>query len=374
MRLQKREERLARGNFRPRFENLELRRVLSASGLFNFHGPAVTTPAPTASVTVSGNSVKVVDSNVGDTITVTDSGAGAVNVTITNGTTTVASGSGTGITRVNINATGGGDTVNYTYGTPLTVTAALKSALKSPARTTFNGESISLNLGKGTNTANLDFSAGVSANLNLDVDVSGGANKVTETFGAVANATLKSEFEGYGTGGDTFSATVGSLTAAKAFFDVYGSGGTDNLSVHGVGDIAADSLLGVFLGAGGGDCRSRAGGGDTLTFDYTGTLLGKLGVATRGAGGNETIAQNITLNAGSTGSLYAVESAGRSTVANSLTLNVTDNSGSANTPPASTLAALNAYVFSHAGDTVVNTSNVTAITLPPSWFNGGFGF
>src|SRR5436305_1129330 len=219
MSLQKnREGRRSQRSFRPRFESLESRRVLSASPLFNFHGPA-TTPAPAASVNVSGNTVSVKDSNAGDTITVTDSGAGAVSVTITNGTTTVATGSGTGITRVNINATGGGDTVNYTYGTTLTVTAA--------------------------------------------------------------------------------------------------------------GNIAADSLLNAFISGGpSGWWGSRTGGGDTISFTYSGQLLGNLGVATSGAGGNETIAQNITLAAGSTGNLYSVAFAGKSTTANNITLNVNDASPS----------------------------------------------
>src|SRR5258707_991524 len=76
---------------------------------------AGTITLPPASVTTSGHSLRVSDSNAGDIITVTDDAAGNVSVTITDGAgaTTVASGSGTGISNVRVSASGGGDTINY---------------------------------------------------------------------------------------------------------------------------------------------------------------------------------------------------------------------------------------------------------------------
>ncbi len=375
---QNREEGRSQRGFRPRFESLESRRMLSASPLFNFHGPS-TTPAPTASVNISGNTATVKDSNPGDTITVTDSGTGVVSVTITNGTTTVASGAsqtGEVVTRVNINATGVGDIIDYNYNQTLTLAASTKPLIKSFFGGSAGGESISINASGGGDTLNLNF-GNISSNLDLDVDVRGGGNNVTEAFSAITGGRLDSSFDGdHGSGTvDTFAATIGavgtSTSPAKAFFDVYGSGGGDTLSVTGNGTVAADSLLDAVIN-GGGDYffgGNSSSGGDTINFTFDGQLIGNLGVSTSGSGGNETIIQTITAEAGSIGNIYAVEFAGRSTTANNLTANVTDNSGMP-----STLGSVNAYVFDHTGDKVTSTSNVKVITLPPSWFNGGFGF
>ncbi len=375
---------ISRRSFRSRFEPLEARCCPSAAPFGIPHPPsATTTPPPTASVTTNGHTISVKDSNVGDTITVTDDGAGDINVTITNSTGPVTSGTGTGITNVRISATGGGDTIDYTYGA---ATPVLGAAIKSPnATSAANHEDIDINATKGSNDVSLDFSAGVtSANVDLDVDVSGGSNKVVETVGALTSAHFDSNISGDAGctststgGGDTIGVTqTGAITTSKAALDVYGSGGGENLSADVAGDIAADSAVAENVGGGG------AKGGDTIEASYTGALNGKLFVSTTGEGGNETISQNITVNTGSTGKLFSFIYAGKApknatTPANNITLTLQDNTG---TP--STLASANAVVVDQTGDTLTQnvsanqTANVHVITQSGwgwGWLGGFFG-
>ena len=306
-----------------------------------------------ASVTTQNHTLKVSDSNAGDTITVTDDGAGNINVTITNGTTAVASGSGMGIRDVRISATGGGDTVDYLYGVPSvvgTTTSALKPHSHSSSPSTNNNESITMDLRGGSNTAALDFSAGISnADLDIDVDTSGGMNNVSEKIGALDQRHLFDNVSGRG-GGDTFNATLnGNLSASRAIFAIVGKGDGDTLGLSATGDIAADSLLAAYV-------DGSHQGGDTISFDYTGALNGKLFAAADGRGGNETITQSVTVNEGSTGKLFTFMDAGKGSAAKNLTLDLTDNSGGAGN--ASTLDSVKALVVQQPGDTV--TQNVSA--------------
>jgi hypothetical protein len=364
---------LSKKKFHARFETLETRRCLSASALIAVKLHVSTTPPP-ATITTQGHSLTVRDTEAGDTITVTDDGAGDVNVTITNSTGgSVASGSGTGIHNVTINASGGGDTIDYTLGASSASASASPAFKHSPSTAAASTESIEINLGKGNNTANFTDSAGLtSSNLFLDVDASGGGNTATESFGALSSAKLYSTFEEFG-GSDTLAASLtGNLTASQAYFSAFGGGGNNALGVTVSGDIAADSLLNTQLTGG-------FKGGDNIDFAYSGTLDGKLFANTTGAGGNETITQSVTALSGSTGRMQSFIAAGRGSGANHLTLNLTDDSGTAT--PASTLKSVNAVILDQPGDmptlniSANDATDVTVITQRAhGWFWGLLGF
>ncbi len=351
--------------FRSGFETLEPRCCPSASpGHAGFPAPKPAATPP-VSITTVNHTLKVSDSNAGDTIALVDDGAGNVNVTITNGGNPVANGtgSGTGIRNVVVSATGGGDTVNYSVAGTRGATALT------------NSETVSIRATKGNNVVTLDLSGGVSgANVGVDVDTSGGENNVTETIGALTSVKLFSVVDGTG-GGDTLDTSLtGNVTASKALLGVDGFGGGDTLGLHVKGDIAADSLLATQIAGG-------FKGGDKETFDFTGALDGKLFTSADGYGGNETITQNVTVNQGSTGKLFAFMHAGKGSTANMLGLNLTDNSGGAGS--ASTLKSVNAVIVQQPGDSVAHnvsandTADVHVITQKHWWdfFVGwGWGF
>jgi hypothetical protein len=343
--------------------------------------PAATTPPP-ATISTHGHTLEIRDTEAGDTITVTDTGAGSVSVIVTYSTGGSVSGGGTGIQNVNIDATGGKDIVDYTYGATIAlsgVTPAVKPALATSSN---SYESIDINVGKGNNTVDFTDTTGlIGANLSLNVCATGGNNMVTESFGALTTSKLYSSFEGTG-GSDTLNATLaGGLTTSHAYFSAFGGGGGNKLSLSVTGEIAADSLLNAQLSGG-------FKGGDTINFFYNGILDGKLFADTTGAGGNETITQTLdiatgtTMNPGSTGSLYSLIAAGRGSEINNLTLNLADDSGGSGTAT-STLKAVHAAILDQTGDTVtqnVSTNDTSDVTVKTQnghgWFGGwlGFGF
>jgi hypothetical protein len=400
-----------------RFEALEARRCLSASlpKILPALRPSATTTPPFASITTNkqGNTLTIKDTEMGDTIAVTDD-AGSVSVLITysSGGTLTGSG-GPGITNVVINASGGGDTVDYNLGGTLTVAAAVKPAFRSSPSST-NHESISINVSGGGNTVNFADANGLTgSNLDLDIDATGGkntvnigaggmaasstafgdltnsnlwlnvftgggGNTVNEDFGAMSGSKLFSTFDGTG-GGDTLDASLTTLTdplltGSQAYFTAFGGGGANNLGLTVSGEIAADSLLSAQLGGG-------WKGGDTIDFSYTGLLDGKLFVGTTGAGGNETISQSITANEGSTGSLHSLIAAGKGSEANTLALTLTDDSNGGSDTAASTLKSVNAVILDQPLDTPTlavsanDTTDVTVITQKGhGWFWGWLGF
>ena len=325
---------LSNRKYRARFESLEQRQCLSASALKLVAPvkPAVTTTPPPATVTTSGHTLTVKDTEAGDTITVTDDGMGDVSVNITNNSGSVATGSGTGIHSVVINTTGGDDTVDYTFG----AVSAAKPAIKPPASSSSNfNESICMNLGKGGNTVDFTDAAGLTdINLSLSINASGGSNTITETFGALSSSKLFNWVTAGGSSTNTPNNTVtttltGGLTSSQAFFAELGGSGDDSLNLSVTGEIDAESLLTAELGGG-------FKGGDTIDFIYSGILDGKLYAGTTGTGGDESLSQNITVADGSTGSLYSLMAAGKGSSANTFDYTLTDDSGGSGTA-ASTL-------------------------------------
>ena len=369
--------RMSRG-FRPRLEALEPRLCLSVSlpNVAKNVKPAVPTPVET--VVVSGNTLTVNDNVAGDMITITDNGSGTVTATLSgNGATAT----GNTITTIRVNASGGGDTITDTLSAALT-----------------ESESLTLKLSKGAhNNVTLTYDGITGGKLYLDVDADGGADTINETFGALSNARLYNNTsaddganivsESFGAlsssnvynntflsgGANMLTGTVnGSLTASTPtasgsdmYFNALGSGGSNTLDLTVNGDIDAPSLLDANLSGGLGGCgvfgHAKGTGSDKISFTYTGADNGTLGLSLSGSGGNETLAANVTVNAGSTGKLYgavAVPKQKSTTLPNSLTFNVFDNSA---TP--SSLVKLNAAIYdANTGDTIVNTSNVSLVT------------
>jgi hypothetical protein len=322
-----------------------------------------------------------------DTITITDDGAGNVAATVSSAAGTI-SGTGSGINRILVDSGAGDDTVN------LSLTGALGSDL-----------AVLVHLGKGSDSANLDFSAGVAnGHLNVGVSSGGGADRITSTFGTITNeaveyvlalgagsdtvglnlggAVTTSSVDAYvhgGYGADAVTANLGSVTDSNvALYAFLGRGadsftgtlggnvsGTSKVAIKALGGLGPDTFA---LHASGGVNISQdstvyvllRGGrnADNLSVDYEGVLSGKLNVETWGGSGADTITQNLTVDAGSTGKLIARE--GGILGENNLTLNAFDNSG---TP--STLADLDAVIFANHSDTIAHTPNVRVVFVHP---------
>jgi hypothetical protein len=319
-------------------------------------------------------------------ITVTDDGAGNVAATVTDSSHSI-SGTGAGINQVLVDSGPAGDTVSFS------LTGALGSDL-----------TLLVHLGYGNDTANLDFSAGMAnGTLNVGVGAGPGTDQVNTTFGTITNETVHfGEALGAGTnstslhfggaittstvaaailggkGADAITANLGSVTdSAVSLYAALGRGADSFTGTLG-GNISGKSRVGLHVvGSYGPDCITvHAGGGinisqnsvvylnlrggagtDTISVDYEGVLSGKLNVETWGGSGPDTISQNLTVDAGSTGKLIAHE--GGILGANNLTLNVFDNSG---TP--SNLADLDAIVFANHRDTITKTPNAKVIFVP----------
>jgi hypothetical protein len=215
-------------NFVPRCETLEGRDCPSG-----FSGGL--------GVSVVGHTLVVRGDNNANAVTITDDGQGNVSATIDG-----KSASGTGINKIIVDTKGGDDTVKYT------LTGALAAS-----------EVVFIELGRGTDSATLDFSPGVNA------------------------GKLRVAVEGHGT--DTINATFGSIAAGAAVRASFEGGRGDN----------------------------------TINTTFSGDLNGSLSLSAEGGRGNDTIATNVTVNAGSTGKLAARVEGGDGT--NNLTLNVNDN-------------------------------------------------
>ncbi|MFL5243048.1 MAG: hypothetical protein ACJ8FY_13150 [Gemmataceae bacterium] len=213
-------------SFRPELEALESR------------------DCPSANIFVFGHTMVILGDSNANAVTVSDDGNGGITADITS-PTGGASRTATGIRNVAIATFGGDDTVNYT---------------QSAARTGRLG--LFVDLGAGNDTANLDFTPGVSSS---------------------------------------------SLIAA-----VYGGQGNDTIASQ-VGAIAAGANAGLFLDGGAGD--------DAITAGFSGALNGRLAVALSGDAGNDTLTGNIDVADGSTGKLAALVNGGGGD--DNLTLNVT---------------------------------------------------
>lgn len=232
---------------------------------------------PAVSILAFGRTLFILGDGSANTVTIRDQGDGTIDARITSSTNTAAR-TASNINSIVVLAGNGADAVNYELLNGLTTARALL-----------------FDLGRGTDTATVNASAGVSAS-------------------ALAAAVL---------GGD----------------DV------DDLKAS-VGGVAAGAYAGVALDGG--------GGGDTVAATFAGELDGTLALAVAGGLDNDTVSGVLDIAAGSTGYLAAAALGGAGD--DGLTLRVNDNSGAGG---ASTLAFLAAALDGGAGtDTCVATSNV----------------
>jgi len=130
---------------------------------------------------------------------------------------------------------------------------------------------------------------------------------------------------------------------SKVRFDVRGREGSDTMNLQATG-VNIDASSQVVAKVHGGE------GNNVITANYQGQVHGALGVHLGGGVANDTVTSNISVDAGSTGEVYATVqgSAGN----DNLTLNVT-GAGT------STLQDLDAYLDGGPGtDTCTATPNV----------------
>jgi len=307
---------------------------------------------PSCTVTVNGGVMRITGDGGANTVTVTHDGAG--NVTATCDT---ASGTGSNIRKILIDTKGGNDTVN------LSVTGDLTTRLD-----------LDLNLGSGNDNADLNFAA-ISGRLNLKADLGSGNDLIdvnldqelragaevdmdvrggdgTDTWALSVNevrtgAELDARFDG-GRHDDVLNVFLGDPIDSGAEVSISGRGGDGNDSLKvdattfGTGaNIAAGAELKVRLDGG--------NGVDNLNVSHDGDVDGELDVRLDGGSGNDTVAANLTVNAGSTGEVSARVDGDKGN--DNLTLNVSDLSAGA--------AEIKARLDGGSGfDTCVHTPNV----------------
>lgn len=281
-----------------------------------------------ASITVQGHTLLVKGDALADLITIRDDGNGDVSASVMS-TAGKVTGGGSGITNIVVDGGKGSDTVDF--------------ALTNTLATNLD---LDVHLGAGNDQANLNFADGVrGSHVNVDVDGGKGNDQVSAGLGDVTDSYV--HFKGcLGRGADSFAmALQGDVTGgSRVGVHVNGGKGADSLHVDATGlNIGADSKVYVKLNGG--------LGADNLGVTYDGILKGHLGVKLNGGGGNDTVVSNITAEAGSTGTLKAVEYGGRGN--DNETLNVYDHGA---------LSDLDAVMYAVLGhNTVTHTSNVKVV-------------
>jgi hypothetical protein len=281
-----------------------------------------------ASITVQGHTMTIKGDDLADQITIRDDGNGGVSASVVSSAGKVT-GSGSAITKIDVYAGKGSDMVDF--------------ALTNTLATNLD---LDVHLGAGSNQASLNFADGVKgSHVSVDADGAAGTDQVTARLGDVTDSYV--HFTGcLGKGADSFGlALKGEVTGGSDVgVAVSGGKGADSLHVDASGlDIAAGSKVYVELNGG--------YGGDNVGMSYDGVLKGTLTVKLNGGDGNDTIAGNLTAEAGSTGTLNAVEHAGKGN--DDLTLNVYDHGH---------LADLDAVIYLGPGhDTVTHTPNVKVV-------------
>jgi hypothetical protein len=201
---------------------------------------------PAVNIAVLGGTMLILGDNAANTVGITDFGDGNVDASITSPTNT-ATRSAANINSIVVLARDGGDAVHYRLANALTT-----------------GRALLVDLGRGSDSANLDLSAGVDA--------------------------------------------------AALLATVLGGDDADNLQAR-IGGIAAGAYAAVGLEGG--------RGGDTIDASSDGLLNGGLAVALAGGADNDTVSANLNIGAGSTGALVAAVLGGAGNDA--LTLNVNDD-------------------------------------------------
>jgi hypothetical protein len=340
---------------------------------------------PSASITFKGHLLVISADAAADSISVVDDGKGDVAAKLISPSGNL-SGNGSGIEAIVINAGAGNDEVSFGLTGPLTTNLA-----------------IALHMGKGSDSADFDLGAGIAgAKLAIDADSGLGKNHINARLGSVTDSavelsvcgpgsnsatlnfagditgsTVKASVNGgcgassvheklgnvtrstvslvthFQEGDNTFTASLqGALKASTVSIEADGGAGSDAMSFNASATyIGALSALDVKLVAGTGK--------DTIASTYSGRLDGALSIQEFGGPGNDTVTENLTINPGSCGHLYARIFGGLGN--DTEILNVFDNSGGPGGK--SKLADLDAVIFAILGhNTVIHTPNVRVVT------------
>jgi hypothetical protein len=236
-----------------------------------------------SAVSLRGHTLLITADSPNSLVTVRDGGHGTVTATVTDRAGHRSVLTGRDVQRIEIHATGGKDRIDYQLTDVLTTS-----------------EQIDLDLGKGQNQTNLNFSKGIAA-PRLSINVHGGQkgyDEVDAVFGTIRNTQLDF-LARYGNGQNRLRADLnGDVTgSAKVNFDVLGGQLFDGLNLRAHANVGAAAQL--ILHANGGL------GKDTVHVDYWGRVDGKLTVLAEGGQEDDWVESNVWLTPGSKGILDA---------------------------------------------------------------------
>jgi hypothetical protein len=203
-----------------------------------------------------------------------------------------------------------------------------------------------------------------STDVVTSIVVKAGNGKDTVSYtltGDLAGGVSRSVDINLGNGHDTLTASLeGSLGnetdgGATLEFTAQGKNGHDKLTLDALAtDIGADGRLAVELDGGNGK--------DTLEAHFAGLVNGELSLLALGGNGKDAIVGDLTVDAGSTGSVDA-EVSGKNGK-DDLTLTVADNSGDDGDPDTDDTSSIDLQAVADGGrakDTCTHTDNVDVI-------------
>lgn len=221
------------------------------------------------------------------------------------------------------------------------------------------GLRLNLHMGDDNDLVTLDFAAGFSGpHLKVNLHTGKGDDQVFTTLGDLTNVDLFFNVHLH-KGDDLFDLDLvgstdaedptillpGEITNSRVRFHVFGHQGADIVDIDALGvNLDSASLLKVKW--------HGQQGSDQFFLDYQGEMNGRLVLQADGSQGNDTVAANLTLDAGSTPDLYARVKGGPGN--DDLTLNVS----------AADSSAVDGDLLIDGGpgrDTCVHTDNVIAV-------------
>jgi hypothetical protein len=285
---------------------------------------------PSTTTNLVGNRLTIRGDYRANTIQITDDGSGSISVALDGG----AAHSFTGVQTIVVRSGKGADTVSYD--------------LTGDRSNTLN---LDVNLQQGNDTFNADLAAALLAGAKLAITVNGGngndrLNLTATNANVAAGADLEVALNG-NNGKDRIAIDYQGNIHGTLGLRANGGNGQDFLAADMTGAIAFGGAATMAINGGNGK--------DVLFCTSSGVLQGQLNFDARGGNGPDTIAANLTADAGSTGSLKATLHSGNAK--DDVTFLVHDDSGTPSTLT-SLLAQLNT---GHGHDTLMTTDNVVVI-------------
>ena len=199
----------------------------------------------------------ITGTNKNDVITINDNGTGAVgNITVTVGNGNVYT-TQAGIAQIELLGKGGNDTVTYN----------LSGDLVAP-------RVVLADLGAGNDKFTGNLIGAINSSSGLDLEV----------YGSAGNDTMTTN-------------QVGSTLVGNAVVYFQGDAGNDTLTYNGLGQIASGASFSPEFSGGAGN--------DTIRSTFAGVINGyyMYNLTADGGAGNDKISANVTVGAGSTGSV-----------------------------------------------------------------------